>query len=272
MLVSTPATDTAAQLQRFLGLVQEERFFSPAGNWGTPQRLGFYLDRLFRGIDVQGKRALDIGAGTGVFSIALALRGAAEVCALEPEVAGSQSTMSERFERMVRQVGVTNVRLERKTLEEALPTLKPFDLVLLHNCINHLDEPSCTVLHRDQTARSAYLQTFRDLYRVTRDDGLLIIADSTRHNLFGSVGLRSPMCPSIEWEKHQPPSVWSRLASQVGYRCERVEWTTPGHLGKLGHRLLSNPLASFFLLGHFVLVLRKVGEKGVPEVPRAGGS
>lgn len=261
MLDSTPPTDRAARLQRFLGLVQEQRYFSPWGNWGTADRLRFYLDRLFGGIDVEGKRALDIGAGNGVFSIALALRGASEVCALEPEAAGSNSAMIERFLRMIQQVSVTNVRLERKTLQEALPGLEPFDLVLLHNCINHFDEPSCIILHRDQAAQNAYLETFRDLYRVTKDNGTVIITDCTPHNVFGMVGLRSPLGPSIEWEKHQPPSVWARLAEEVGFRRERVEWTTPGHLGKLGRRLLSNSIASFFLFGHFILVLRKVDKK-----------
>jgi SAM-dependent methyltransferase len=261
VLDSTPPIDSAARLRRFLELVQEQRFFSPNGTWGTSDRLRFFLDRLFDGIDVEGKRCLDVGAGNGVFSIALGLRGASEVCALEPEAAGSNSAMSERFLRMIGQVGVTNVRLERKTLQEALPGLRPFDLVLLHNCINHFDEPSCIVLHRDQAAQNAYLETFRDLYRVTKDNGIVIITDCTRHNFFGMLGLRSPLAPSIEWEKHQPPSVWGRLAERVGFQRERVEWTTPGHLGSLGHRLLSNSVASFFLLGHFILVLRKVHKK-----------
>jgi SAM-dependent methyltransferase len=258
MAAPVPAAVNEAQLERFLRFVQEEGLFSAGGNWGTPVRLRFYLEGLFSGIDLAGKRALDVGAGSGVFSVYLALRGASEVYALEPELAGSQDRMAERFQRMVREVGVTGVQLRRATFEEALPSLTPFDLVLLHNCINHFNEPACAALPGDEAARDFYRRTFGDLGGVTRPGGLLVVADCTRHNFFARLGLRSPLAPTIEWEKHQPPGVWSGLARPAGFRAERVQWTTPGHLGAIGRRFLSNPVAAYFLLGHFALFMRKV--------------
>jgi SAM-dependent methyltransferase len=253
------APSSPDRIERLFSLVERERFFSPGGNWGTAARLRFYLENLFAGIAIEGKRVLDIGAGSGVFSVYLALCGAAEVCALEPEVAGSRSRTAERFEQMVADTGASNVTLRPQTLESAAPALAPFDIVLLHNSINHLDEPACTVLHRDAAARNAYVQTFRDLARLTRAGGLVVLADCTRHNAFHTLGLRSPLCPTIEWEKHQPPHVWAALAEEAGLRFERLHWTTPGQLGALGLRVLANPVAAYFLLGHFALVLRNVG-------------
>jgi SAM-dependent methyltransferase len=246
-------------VERLFRLVERERFFSPGGNWGTAARLRFYLENLFAGIAIEGKRVLDIGAGSGVFSVYLALCGAAEVCALEPEVAGSRSRTAERFEQMVAETGASNVTLRPLTLQDAAPALAPSDIVLLHNSINHIDEPACMVLHHDAGARSAYVQTFHQLARLTRPGGLVILADCTRHNVFHTLGLKSPLCPTIEWEKHQPPHVWAALAEEAGLRFERVQWTTPGQLGALGQRVLGNPFASYFLLGHFALVLRNVG-------------
>jgi 2-polyprenyl-3-methyl-5-hydroxy-6-metoxy-1,4-benzoquinol methylase len=47
------------------------------------------MDNLFRDIDFDGKRVLDIGGGDGVYSFYAAAMGAAEVVCLEPEAAGS---------------------------------------------------------------------------------------------------------------------------------------------------------------------------------------
>src|SRR5215475_13915542 len=104
---SAPHTrsSSADALERLFRLVERERFFHPRGNWGTAARLRFYLENLFAGIAIEGRRVLDIGAGSGVFSVYLALCGAAEVCALEPEVAGSRTRTAERFERMVQETG-----------------------------------------------------------------------------------------------------------------------------------------------------------------------
>jgi SAM-dependent methyltransferase len=268
-IASKPQSPSSSpdRMERLFRLVERERFFSPRGNWGTAARLRFYLENLFAGIPTKGKRVLDIGAGSGVFSVYLALCGAAEVCALEPAVAGSRTRTAERFGLIVRETGASNVSLCPQTFEDAAPTLAPSDVVLLHNSINHFDEPACMVLHHDAAARGAYVRTFQGLARLTRPGGLLVVADCTRHNVFHTLGLRSPVCPTIEWEKHQPPHVWTALAEEAGLRFERLQWTTPGHLGALGQRVLGNPVAAYFLLGHFALVLRNVGGT-VPVEPR----
>jgi 2-polyprenyl-3-methyl-5-hydroxy-6-metoxy-1,4-benzoquinol methylase len=258
---SSPQSPSSSpdRVEQLFRLVERERFFSPRGNWGTAARLRFYLENLFAGIAIEGKRVLDIGAGSGVFSVYLALCGAAEVCALEPEVAGSRTRTAERFERMVQVTGASNVTLRPQTFEDAAPTLAPSDVVLLHNSINHFDEPACMVLDHDAAARSAYVRTFEGLARLTRPGGLVVVADCTRHNVFHTLGLRSPLCPTIEWEKHQPPLMWAAVAEEAGLHFERLQWTTPGHLGTLSQRVLGNPVAAYFLLGHFALVLRNVG-------------
>ena len=49
------------------------------------------LEDLFDGVDLSGKRMLDIGGGSGIYSFYAACAGAREVICLEPEAAGSMS-------------------------------------------------------------------------------------------------------------------------------------------------------------------------------------
>jgi len=245
------------ELDDFFTYVSNAGFFWPGGNWGTPRRFRRYLERLFSGVEIKGKHVLDVGAGNGVFSAYLALRGAGSVCALEPEQAGSQVNMTLKFQKMLRSLGLSNVALHTKTLQEIVPPTSAFDLVLLHNCINHFDEDACAQLHCLPEAQEVYSEVFRSLNRITKIGGQVILADCSRNNCFDVLGFTSPLCPSIDWKVHQPPELWLKLAEKQGFECHSVRWTTLSHLGNWSQSFLANRVAAFFLLGHFALILRK---------------
>lgn len=243
---------------QFFDFVSEENFFRPGGNWGTPKKLRRYLTRLFAGIDLRGRRVLDVGAGTGVFSIYVALMGAKSVRALEPEKAGSQNEMTIRFQKMIQFCGLSNIILENKTLQEVLPSFETFDLVLLHNCINHFNEEACAGLHRLPKAQEVYSEIFHSLNRITKLGGQVILADCSRYNCFDVLGSKSPFCPSIDWKIHQPPEVWLDLAMNQGFEIEQLRWTAPSYFGDWSLWIFANRFAAYFLFGHFALTLRKV--------------
>src|SRR5438067_4566581 len=75
---------------------------------GTLRRLGVIrgerltealMQSLFRGVQFDGKRVLDIGGGDGIYSFYAAARGATEVMCLEPEARGAIPGAANIFER-----------------------------------------------------------------------------------------------------------------------------------------------------------------------------
>lgn len=246
------------KLKHFFEYVSNAGFFRRGGNWGTPKKFKRYLDRLFTGVEVKEKRVLDVGAGVGVFSVYLALRGAASVDALEPEQAGSQKEMALGFRKMIDNLKILNVVLETKTFQQIMPTIRPYELLLLHNCINHFDEEACAKLHFSLEARNAYIDVFRSLNRIIKVGGQILLADCSRHNFFDYLGLKNPFGPSINWKIHQPPEIWMDLALEAGFECQSLRWTTFSHFGNWSQLFLANRAAAFFLSSHFSMVLRKI--------------
>jgi SAM-dependent methyltransferase len=221
----------------------------PGLSWS---RYEFWIRQSLRNVDLRGMTVLDVGAGDGPFTCYMALQGAAHVVALEPELDGADAGPRAVLQDRIRRFGLTNVSCLRETLQSFPPGVQRFDLILAHNVVNHLDEAAVVIMHRDAAARARFQGLIRRLFDLLKPGGLLVMADCARANLFGSLGLRHPLAPSIEWHKHQNPSVWMALLAAAGFDPPELHWTYPRRLRWAG-ALLDNRYAAFALESHFVL-------------------
>ena len=243
----------ASMLEQYYQLIEQESGAHVA------RGLRFRLEQyLFPGIELEGKRFLDIGGGTGTYSFYAACCGAREAVCLEPEAAGSSSGMIETFQRRARQLGIEQVTLLPIPFQE-YQSNQLFDILFCHNAINHLNEDATIHLHRSVDAQKIYLDIFQKMYHHCASGGYLIIADAGRDSIYSWLRVRSPLTPTIEWHKHQSPQVWSRLLSQVGFKQVALRWRSPASLGSLGQLLIGNRFVNFFLWSHFCLTMQKVG-------------
>jgi len=238
-------------LDGYYRLIEQRRLWSSSANWR------FYVRQLFQGIPLAGKRMLDIGAGTGLLSLYAACSGAERVVALEPEAAGSSSNMRSIFHTTADELGCTQAEMQSLTFQEYEPAGQRYDVVMVHQAINHLDEEACIQLHCDQEARDTYRHLLKKLAGMCAEEARVVIVDVSRYNFFNQLGLRCPFAKTIEWHKHQPPKVWSRLLSDVGFRTCRLRWFAFNRLGKVGYAVLGNALAAHFLGTSFCIVAEK---------------
>lgn len=241
-----------SMVNAYLDVMVSKGLFSTRGN------LQYHMQSLFRGIELQGKKVLDIGGGIGFHSLYMAAAGAESVTLLEPEACGSSTNLQSRFLELQSLVGVRNVRFESSTIQEFAYSGPPFDVILLYNSINHLDENAYVRLPGDVASVQAYSAIFHKIYDLSSDGAQLIIADCTRLNFFDLLSMRNPVARDINWSKHQPPQVVADLLTHVGFGCPHISWSSFNRLRGFGRIFLANRIAAFFLTSHFRLVIQKL--------------
>jgi hypothetical protein len=224
-----------------------------SSHWGFER----YHAELFNGVSFQNKRVLDVGGGIGTCSFLAVLGGAAEVLCLDPEGDGSNAGSISKFQELARRLDITNARIEVNTVQALRTAPRSFDVIILHNSINHVDEQACIDFEESEAARAKYRVVFEKLADIATGGADLVIADCTSSNIFPMLGLKHPISKSIEWEKHQRPEVWARELEKVGFENPTIRWTAYSRLGALGWALTANRWGAFLLTGHFMLRMRR---------------
>ena len=217
-------------------------------------RADFILD----GIDLTGKRVLDVGCGHGAWCFWSVLNGAAFAQGLEPEAAGSSPGMVGTFQTLAkkyeleRKVSCLPVKLEDFSADQK------FDIAISYASINHMDESAVQRLHLDPSAVMTYLDKLAHLHTLLNPRAEVIVVDCGRFNLWNRIGIKNPLIRTIEFQKHQEPEIWIRVFEEAGYAYRDLRWSP---LYPFGWATM-NRLAQILTASEFTLRFR------APALPR----
>jgi SAM-dependent methyltransferase len=212
-----------------------------------------YQALVFADVPLAGRRVLDVGGGSGIMSFYAACRGAPKVVCLDPLEAGSNEAMEHQYQSFARHVGGPVTRI-RERLQDWEPD-QVFDVVLVHNAINHLDEDACERMGAAD-ARESYLAIFAHLRSLLASGGHLVLTDCARRNLWGDLGLPNVFAPTIDWRIHQQPHVWDALMIKSGFQPGRIRWIAPSRIRRPGQLIFGNRLGGYLTNSFFVLTSR----------------
>ena len=228
-----------------------------AGGYSSQHNLHHFTKFLFDDLS-QVKTALDVGGGFGVLSFYLASQGVEDVICLEPMSDGSDSNAVNAFKNL--QAAVPNgdlVEPKESTNQDFDPGERKFDLIVCANAINHVEEEACEDLLTNEKSYQIYIEQFNRLFAMLNIGGRFIATDCTRYNFFPQLGIKNPMVPNIEWEKHQSPYQWTKMLQEVGFVSPKIQWKSPNSLGKIGRPIWGNFIANYFTFGHFKFTVWK---------------
>lgn len=222
----------------------------------TPQRYQTRCEFIYQDVPLAGKRVIDVGCGNGGFALWAAMNGAGYTLGIEPESDGSTDGTLAKFNTMINHLNFNDM-VEAKSLY--LNDLSPspdelFDVVLMYNVINHIDEDAVSNVHENEASQQRYINHLKHLRSLVSNDAYVIIADAGRKNFWNDVGLTNPVFHYMNWEKHQQPDVWTSLFEQAGFKFENLRWSPIYPF----YGLTNNRIVQYFWSSHFILRFRAV--------------
>ena len=216
---------------------------------------GFYFSRyVFDGIDLSSKNIADVGGGNGIASFyACVSDPSCNSWVVDPIEEGSNSQMMQQYSAFQNRFSCERVRYHRDVID-TLEHPQMFDILLLHNSINHIVED---LLGLEQTDLTSFRQRLQSIISRLRVGGVLIVAECGRRNLWGDLGFKSPFSPTIEWKIHKEPEFWREILEPLGVEHLKTTWSARREFGSFGKRFLSNRFAAYVTNSHFVSVYKR---------------
>lgn len=247
-------TMTQKNANDFFDLMVSRKMYSGRAN------LKFYLNILFENVELAQKKVLDVGGGRGLLSFYAAVKGAQKAVCLEPEVDGSKNGMIKGYQDLRREFPEPlPVELIPLTLQEYMHQSgdEIYDVVVMHNSINHLNEEACIHLLKNDASYGAYLTILKNVFRIMKKGGVLIARDVSCNNFFSDIGVKNMFMPTIEWHKHQKPGTWISLLKEAGFRNPTVKWLSPNRLGRPGRFVMGNSFMAYLTRSYFKITMEK---------------
>ena len=209
----------------------------------------------------QPKNVLDIGGGSGYISFYFLASGAEKSICLEPEEDGSTEGIMNEFNLIRKTMDFEdNASLLPITFQNYNAEDKKYDFISLYHSVNHLNESATVSLAESKKAQDIYVQLFKKMFDMTAPGGTILCCDIARNNVFGDLGLKNPLASTIEWEKHQSPYLWAELFKEAGFVDPKIRWSTFGKGKPFVDLFLSNKIASYFIISHFCMTVKKPNE------------
>ena len=210
-----------------------------------------YLNWLFKDFNFVGKKVLDVGGGKGLCSYYSMYKGAKSCPNLEPFLAGSSGAF---IDNTINDLKVSYIN---KTFQDFEAESK-FDIITMHDTINHLDEDVYIKLDKDHNSKIIYNKLVHKMNILLNKNGLILVSDCAKSNFFGDLGLKSPFAPSIEWHLHQNPNILVEIFKSNGFELISKRWSPFKRFGIFGFLISKfGFLPSYFMQSHFNLVFRK---------------
>ena len=227
---------------------------------GIPRANGYHFyfkNYIFKDIDLKNKKIMDLGGGNGRASFfALSESPSCTSCVVDPLTEGSNNLMLEQFNYIKKKFAEDRIKFHQDFIDSLL---KPeiFDIVLMHNSINHIGEDIIEKILTNNESYNEYKKRIKPIFDRLTSKGILIVSDCGTFNFLGNLGFKNPIAPTINWKIHCEPNIWQKMIEGFGFRHIRTEWTARREFGNFGRKFLSNRICSYFLNSHFVSVYEK---------------
>jgi len=210
----------------------------------------YHFQEQLLGIPLNKKTVLELGCGKGFFALWLALVGnAAKVVAIdEYEGFGEDKNNYEFFKKVIEE---NSLRIELQKTDFLKNNFESgsFDIVVANYALHHIVRTG-KYISNDAETRNQWIDVFSEIKRILKKDGVLILKEVTRFNLWRFLPLRFRY---MDWEIHPTKKEFIYVMQEAGFKNIKVRNVVNYKLRYLSNLLEDSPVFSFVVNPDFYL-------------------
>jgi len=230
-----------------------QKFDSILASAGIERSKGYdfyFKNYIFNNIELNNKSILDVGGGNGIASFfAVHNNPTCKSLVVDPLEDGSNLKMQKQYSNLLKKYP-NRVNFFNGYTDE-LSNNEKYDIILMHNSINHIGEDLLEKMDTNKIAKTEYALRLKAILKKSKPGAILIVSDCANRNFWGDLNLKNIFSPTIEWHLHKQPHEWQSLLESIGCKHINTNWTARREFGYFGKYCLSTKLVSYFFHSHF---------------------
>ncbi len=213
----------------------------------------FHANEQLSGACIANKTILEIGCGSGAFSLYMALCGKAKkIIALdEAKGNGFDPKAFKQLQTIIRNHNIQNLTTVESSLHDYVAPENSFDLIVGNSALHHAIRPF-GYLFKNEKSKHASLTTFKQLYALLKNNGMIVLREMSRINFWRFLPYKWKM-GHIDWKTHATLGEWLWVMKKTGFYDTHHAFLTPFFLRKWPSFIIRSQFANFFFSSSFYL-------------------
>ena len=214
----------------------------------------WWNDCTINGIDLGGKKILDVGCGTGIRTCYYNIMYKPKFIVGIDEWGGRGSKIESKnkFNNLINLLDLKNIKIIEGNILSQNFNSNSFDVIICSQVLHHIFSTKCS-FYKDKIILLKVIKLFLKFHKWLKPSGIVVIEETNCLSMWRFTRI---LFKNINWDTKRKPDEWISALNKAGFKGIRIKYYVNYKLRNF-KKILSNTLANFFLGSKYFIYAKK---------------